>query len=239
MVPYGFRGDFSVLHYSHNSNLNVSSTETKMKRYEQVSAFILCGGANSRMGRPKGLLEFGGEPLIVRIVRIVQPLVASVTAVGTREQYAGVGLRFIEDAKFDGSDDRDAKAGPLAGIATALNASPTEWNLILACDLPYLGGDWLTWFLARAMQCDSHVVMPKTVAGVEPLASVYRKECAGPVIAALRRGIRKVTDAIAPLRVQVVNEQEWQHIDRDGRVLRNMNTPQDYEEARTYLGRHR
>lgn len=210
-----------------------------MKRYEQISAFILCGGANSRMGQVKGLLEIGGEPLIVRITRIVEPLVASVTAVGTQEPYGGVGLTVIEDGKFDGSDESVAKAGPLAGIATALNASRTEWNLILACDLPYLSGDWLDWFLARAVKCDSHVVMPKTAAGVEPLAAVYRKECGEPIIAALRCGIRKVTDAIAPLGVQLVSEEEWQHIDPDGRVLRNMNTPQDYEEARASLGRRR
>lgn len=207
-----------------------------MKRYLQASAFILCGGASSRMGRPKGLLEFGGEPLILRIARLVEPLVASVTAVGPLEQYAGLGLTVIEDGSFAGSDESDSKLGPLAGIATALNASRAEWNLILACDLPYLSGDWLDWFLARAIGCDSHVVMPKTAAGVEPLAALYRKECAEPMIAALRRGIRKVTDALAPLPVLLVSEKEWQQIDPRGRALRNMNTLRDYEEARRSLG---
>jgi molybdenum cofactor guanylyltransferase len=207
-----------------------------MNCYPHVSAFILCGGLSSRMGRPKGLLEFGGQPLILRIAHMVETLVASVTAVGALEQYGGLGLTVIEDGKFDDSDESDSKLGPLAGIATALNASQTEWNLILACDLPYLSSDWLDWFLARAMGCDSHVVMPKTAAGVEPLAALYRKECAEPIIAALRRGIRKVTDVLAPFRVLLVSEKEWQHIDPHARALRNMNTLRDYEQARISLG---
>jgi molybdenum cofactor guanylyltransferase len=210
-----------------------------MKRYEQVSAFILCGGASSRMGKAKGLLDFGGQPLIVRLAQLVEPLVSAVTAVGTHDEYAALGLPVIQDGEFGGSDETDGKVGPLAGIATALIASRSEWNLILACDLPYLTREWLNWLLGYVTASAAQIVIPKTAGGLEPLAAVYRKECADSVIAALRRGTRKVTDAIAALRVQVVSEVEWQQIDRDGRVLRNMNTPQDYQEARIWLDRAR
>jgi hypothetical protein len=44
-----------------------------------------------------------------------------------------------------------------------------------------------------------------------------------------------VTDATEQLRTEFVTEREWRHIDPDGRVLRNMNSPQDYEEARKWL----
>jgi molybdopterin-guanine dinucleotide biosynthesis protein A len=77
--------------------------------------------------------------------------------------------------------------------------------------------------------------MPRTEGGPEPLAAVYRRECAELIIAALHRGIRKVTDAMAQLRTDFVTEREWHHIDPDGRVLRNMNSPEDYEEARKWL----
>ena len=211
-----------------------------MKRYEQVSAFILCGGASSRMGRAKGLLDFGGQPLIVRLAQLVEPLVSTLSAVGTQEGCAALGLPVIQDGEFGGADETHKKAGPLVGIATALMASRSEWNLILACDLPYLTCEWLNWLLAFVTASDAQIVIPKTATGrLEPLAALYRKECAEPVIATLRRGTRKVTDAIAALRVQVVGEEEWQQIDRDGRVLRNMNTPQEYEEARIWLDRAR
>lgn len=37
-----------------------------------VTGIILCGGASRRMGRPKALLEFGGETFLDRLIRIFQ-----------------------------------------------------------------------------------------------------------------------------------------------------------------------
>jgi len=205
------------------------------KRYDQVSAFILTGGASSRMGKAKGLLEFAGEPLILRIARTIEPLVSSVTAVGPSERYAVLGLQVIEDRQFGIARERGKSPGPLAGIASALSASRTGWNLILACDLPYLSREWVDWLLARTTVSNGQIIMPRTEGGSEPLAAVYRRECAEPIIAALRRGVRKVTDAMAQLRTEFVTERSWHHIDPEGRVLRNMNAPEDYEEARKWL----
>ena len=205
------------------------------KRHDQISAFILTGGASSRMGKAKALLEFVGEPLILRIARMIEPLVSSVIAVGPSERYAPLGLPVIEDQPFGIAGERGRSPGPLAGIASALSASRTDWNLILACDLPYLSREWVAWLLARTEVSSGQIIMPRTEGGPEPLAAVYRRECAGPIIAALHRGVRKVTDAVTQLRTDFVTEREWRHIDPDGRVLRNMNTPEDYEEARKWL----
>lgn len=205
------------------------------KRYDQISAFILTGGASSRMGKAKGLLDFGGEPLIVRIARTIEPLVSRVTAVGLAEPYADLGLRVIEDQEFGIADEGGRRPGPLAGIASALRASGTDWSLILACDLPYLSREWVDWLLAGTKVSRGHIIMPRTDGGPEPLAAVYRRECAEPIIAALRRGVRKVTDAMTELRTDFVTEQQWRHIDPEGRLLRNMNAPEDYEEARKWL----
>ena len=85
------------------------------------------------MGMDKGLLEIDGVPLIVRTARLVDGvdrMVSAATVVGRPETYQRIGLRAIAD-NWPG-------CGPLGGIATALRASDTEWNLIVACDLPYL-----------------------------------------------------------------------------------------------------
>ncbi len=206
-----------------------------MKRYSQVAAFILAGGVSSRMGREKGLLEFGGEPLIVRTARTIEPLVTEVTVVGPPERYTALGLRAIADRSFTGQEAKEAVRTPLAGIATALNATKMPWNLILACDLPYLTAEWLDWLLARAADSSAQIVMPRTSGGLEPLAAVYRAECAAPVVAALQRGVRKVTDAMAGFRMECLPECDWKALDPEGRVLKNMNAPEDYEEARKWL----
>jgi molybdenum cofactor guanylyltransferase len=206
-----------------------------VKRYEQISAFILAGGASSRMGKPKALLEFGGEPLVVRTARLLDQLVSSVTVVGSPEHYASVGLRVIADGNFGIPAEEGRGLGPLVGIATALHKTDTVWNLMLACDLPYLTAEWLNWLLGRAAGSGQQIVMPRTSGGVEPLAAVYSRECAAPIVASLARGVRKVTDAMEEFRIEFVLERDWRHIDPSGRVLRNMNAPADYDEAKKWL----
>lgn len=187
------------------------------------------------MGRDKGLLEIGGQPLIVRMVRSIEPLVTNVTVVSSSERYAGLGLRVIADQNLGGREVTAALRTPLLGIATALNATKMPWNLVLACDLPYLTTEWLDWLLARAAASRAQIVMPRSLGRLEPLAAVYRKECAAPIVAALERGIRKVTDAMTEFRMEYLSEIDCNEHDPSGRELRNMNFPADYEEARKWL----
>ena len=187
------------------------------------------------MGWDKGLLEIAGEPLIVRTARLVDPLVAEVTIVGPQERYAALGLRSIADQRVTRQEANEKVQTPLAGIATALNVSKMPWNLILACDLPYLTTEWLHWLVECAINSSAHIVMPRTARGLEPLAAVYRKECAAQIVDALERGALKVTDALTGLPVEFLPESNWSRLDLEGRVLRNMNAPSDYEEAKKWL----
>jgi molybdopterin-guanine dinucleotide biosynthesis protein A len=205
-----------------------------VKRYSQVAGFILAGGASSRMGRDKGLLDFGGVPLILHTARLLEPIVAQVTIVGSPSKYAKLGLRAIaDDARAQDGPDRPGR-GPLAGIAAALTATHSRWNLIVACDLPYLSAKWLDWLLSRALRSRGEAVIPRTARGIEPLAGVYRRECGAAIAAALARGVRKVSDAIEELRVDLVYPREWRQIEPSELLLKNMNAPGDYEEARTW-----
>jgi molybdopterin-guanine dinucleotide biosynthesis protein A len=210
-----------------------------VKRYRQVAGFILAGGASSRMGRDKGLLDFGGVPLILHTARLLEPLVAGVTVIGSPRRYTKLGLRAIaDDAQAQCGPDTSG-CGPLAGIATALAATRSHWNLIVACDLPYLSAEWVDWLLSRTLRSGGEAVVPRTERGIEPLAAVYSRDCGAPVAAALARGVRKVSDAIEELRIDFVYPREWRKIDSSGLILRNMNAPGDYEEASTWWAAER
>jgi molybdenum cofactor guanylyltransferase len=207
-----------------------------MNDVASIAGFILAGGESSRMGVDKGLLEIAGEPMIVRTVRLVESIVgAAAVVVGTPEKYGALGLRSIAD-DWPG-------CGPLGGIATALRSSQVDWNLIVACDLPYLTRGWLEYLLQRARDSAEEAVVPMNLTpankrGAEPLCAVYHKGCEPTLRRALERGVRKVTDGLAELRVEVIEPKEWKGFDSDRLLFKNVNTPADYEQAkRKFAGR--
>jgi molybdopterin-guanine dinucleotide biosynthesis protein A len=196
----------------------------------RAAGFVLAGGASSRMGRDKALLELDGCPLLVRAARLLESVVATVTIVGPPERLAGLGFPVVAD-DWPG-------AGPLGGIATALRVSACGWNLIVACDLPYLTTGWLEYLVRRAQASAADAVLPEGSRGAEPLCAVYHQRCRPVIAAALAGGVRKVTDGLAgspPLAVERVTEAEWKAFDSDGWLFKNMNTPADYEQARGRL----
>jgi molybdopterin-guanine dinucleotide biosynthesis protein A len=193
-------------------------------KFQNVHAFVLAGGSSSRMGADKALLEWNGQPLLLRAARLLDPLAASVTVIGDPARYAALGLAVVPD---------DVPGlGPLGGIATALRISRMPWNLLVGCDLPYLTAAWLEFLISRALASRADALLPAGPRGPEPLCAVYHARCAPMIAAALERGVRKVTDGLAGLVIQTLPQEEWKAFDSDGCLFKNMNSPADFEWAR-------
>ncbi|MBI1738362.1 MAG: molybdenum cofactor guanylyltransferase [Acidobacteria bacterium] len=198
-----------------------------MTKFDQVQSFILSGGSSSRMGADKALLELAGQPLLLRAARLLDPLVASVTVIGDPARCAPLGLAVVPD---------DVPGlGPLGGIATALRISRMPWNLVVACDLPYLTAAWLEFLISRALASRADVLLPESERGPEPLCAMYHARCAPVISAALEHGVRKVTDGLAGLMIETLPHEEWKAFDSDGCLFKNMNSPADFAEARARL----
>ncbi|MFT3930101.1 MAG: molybdenum cofactor guanylyltransferase MobA [Spongiibacteraceae bacterium] len=97
-----------------------------------ITAVILAGGASTRMGRDKALLEWRDRPFIAHIIARLQPQVAHI-AINTNNaaEFEQFGLPLIGDATAK-------RCGPLGGVLAALNYSATAWTLIVPCDNPLL-----------------------------------------------------------------------------------------------------
>ena len=175
------------------------------------------------MGRDKALLELDGVPMVVRTARLVEPLVTSVIVVAPSERYASLGLEMIPD-RWPGE-------GPLGGIVTALGASSADWNLILACDLPFLTAEWIAWIVSRAQHSSARAVVPESGRGIEPLAAMYRTDCGPLLTATFERGVRSVSEALRELVVDRVTMDQWSALDSADTLLQNINTPLDFAEA--------
>ncbi len=91
---------------------------------------ILVGGASRRMGRPKGLIERDGEPLLRRTVRVVREAGLQPVLLGNDTPY-----RHLEP-EVPRLPDLYGGAGPIAGLHALLEA--TDRGILLGCDMPYI-----------------------------------------------------------------------------------------------------
>jgi molybdopterin-guanine dinucleotide biosynthesis protein A len=199
-----------------------------MARFDQVEGFILTGGSSVRMGRDKALLEIGGVPLAVRAAQMMAPLVGRVTLIGPPERYGALGLHV--------APDDEPGQGPLGGIATALRVTECDWNLVVGCDMPYLIAEWLKFLIGEALTAPADAVIPQSAHGRdEPLCAMYHRRCGPAMRVELGLGIRKVTTGLAALLVAKLPYERWKQFDSRGRLFKNMNTPEDYAEARGEL----
>ncbi|MDD5262724.1 MAG: molybdenum cofactor guanylyltransferase [Methylacidiphilales bacterium] len=96
------------------------------------TAGLLAGGRSSRMGRDKAALEFEGEMLWQRQVRLLESLNPSQLLISGRPDgpYIGSSYKVIYDQHAD--------QGPLAGLAALLRACVTPRLLVLAVDMPWM-----------------------------------------------------------------------------------------------------
>ena len=194
-----------------------------------IDAFVLAGGASTRMGVDKALLPIGEQPMLLRMTRLVEPLVARVSVIGSPQRYAPLGVTVFPDDV--------PSLGPLGGILTALRHAESPWFLILGCDLPYLRSDWLHWLIGAGLDSEAAVVMPLGPAGYEPLCAMYQQRCAESIADAMSRNVRKITDALMDLTLEVVPPGAWKQFDSEGTLFQNMNLPEDYAAARARIER--
>lgn len=186
-------------------------------------AGVLLGGASSRMGRAKHLLELGGRTFLERVTEAVSTCIDSVLLLGAGE---------LPDtcSQLLRLPDPPGLAGPLAGLLAAQRWAPECAWLVVACDLPLIDRDAIEWIVEQRGP-GRWAVMPRAAGGrLEPLAAVYEPQ-SRPLLerlaavggAAPRRlaDHAKTATPDAPARVQA--------------TLRNFNTPEDLESLDTAL----
>ena len=192
----------------------------------------MAGGASTRFGFDKARAELNGETMLARVGRLVNEVTGSVSVVAPPGRYAELGERVVED-HWPGE-------GPVGGIITALMDAHAQnhehsWCLIIGCDMPFLTREWLTYLKNRALTSSAAVIAPQSAGGLEPLCACWHTGATSKLQYAFEDGIRKVTDAMKRVSMEVVDEGEWKRFDKAGRLFWNMNTPAEYEEARRIL----
>jgi molybdenum cofactor guanylyltransferase len=199
----------------------------------RAAGYVLAGGKSSRFGSDKALAELGGKPVLARTLETIAASdVGCRIVVGDKKNYGRFGVRCIRD-RWPGE-------GPLGGIVTALVRSLADkygyhWNLIISCDMPFLTAEWLQHLIQHSAESSAEVVVPKSAQGFEPLCACWRTTAVGKLQTLFADGVRKVTEAMKQLPMEVLDESVWKRFDNNNRLFWNMNTPADYEQARRIL----
>lgn len=179
------------------------------------TAAILDGGRARRLGGlDKGALTVGAGAIRERQLDTLRELTPHILIIGR-----------------GGIPDRVPGRGALGGLYTALVEAPTERVLILACDMPFVTAPFLAHLVAVSDDPAWDVVLPVDANGRHPLCAVYRRRVAAQLKERLDRGELRVQDAVAEMAVRAVGADELNPFNRDGRLLTNVNTPEDYTRA--------
>jgi molybdopterin-guanine dinucleotide biosynthesis protein A len=185
-------------------------------------AVILAGGKSSRMGRPKALLLFDGEPLIVHIARALEPVFTEIVVVAAPAQE-------LPPLPATVVRDEVAHQGPVGGIYYGVRAAGGEFCFVTSCDAPFLNLSLISHLIAQVSDCD--VVVPYWQERFQPLHAVYRRSVLPFLKEQLDRGELRPIFLYDRVRTQKIAEDEVRSFDPEGLSFLNMNTPEDYQAA--------
>jgi molybdopterin-guanine dinucleotide biosynthesis protein A len=191
----------------------------------EIEGFILVGGASSRMGTDKALLELGGLNFVERILGALACVTTETRLVGAKEFNAlWPQLRVVPDVHV--------RWGALGGLHAALAATRAEWALVVACDLPFVTGELFVRLASLRENFDA--VVPVQADGRwQPLCALYRAAAAAaPAAELIAAGERRPRALLGRIKTRAVAFEELKDLRAAERFFVNVNTPADYADAR-------
>ena len=187
-----------------------------------ATAVVLAGGKSSRMGRPKSLLPFDGEPLIVQIVRALKQMFAETVVVAAPDQE-------LPDLPAVLVRDEVAYQGPVGGIYYGLKAAGGEFCFVTSCDVPFINPALISHLTSQISRYD--VVVPFWEDRFQPLHAVYRTSVLALLKEQLDRGELRPVYLFDKVKTCKIEEAAIRRFDPEGLSFLNMNTPDDYQRA--------
>lgn len=182
--------------------------------FQACTAIILAGGSASRMGRDKRFLKVGNENLLERQIRLLEKHFPEIIISANDPVKLGyLNLQVVQDEQ--------AGQGPLGGLSSALAASNSEHNFVVAVDIPNIDMKLVEKMLTHLDTVSA--VIPVSVDGhQETLFAFYSKSCIPIFKSALKDGERAIHRALKKCPVY--------HFPMKNRLaIKNINSPGDFE----------
>ncbi len=192
-----------------------------------MSCIVLAGGKGLRIGKNKVSETIGNRSLLQRVASCLSSFNSEIIIVTATRQSCS---RYIDYPKLRIVTDTYPGRGPLGGIYTGLAASDSFYNLVVACDMPFLNQALLSYMIQIAAGYD--LIIPKLGNFIEPLHAVYAKGCLAPLEELLKQDNLQVNELTNLVRVRYVDAGEIDRFDPEHLSFFNINTEADLKMAR-------
>lgn len=182
------------------------------------------GGASTRMGTDKAALMLEGLTFVQRIADELAAVTNSITLIGNDTEKPQLNLPTAPDVHKNW--------GALGGVHAALSACRSPWSLIVACDLPMVRAELFA-HLAGLREDFEAVAAIQKDGRPQPLAALYRCDpCLVRADQLIKSGERRPIALLQSVRTRWTPFKELQELTGAEHFFDNINTPQDYEQAR-------
>jgi molybdopterin-guanine dinucleotide biosynthesis protein A len=178
------------------------------------------------MGSSKALLPFGPETMLQRVVRLLSTVVSPLVVVAAPDQ----ALPELPTTVTITRDEREGR-GPLEGLRAGLKALPAgiEIAYVTSCDVPLLVPE----FVLRMVDLlgDNDISVVEIDGFAHPLSAVYRRHTLEYIEDLLGQDRLRPAFLFDAVRTRRVQRKELEAVDPELSTLRNLNTPEDYQNA--------
>ena len=168
---------------------------------EAVTGVVLAGGRGARMGgADKGLVEMAGRPMVEHVLAALERQAGAVVVNANRsaDRYARYGHPVVPD-RLGGFQ------GPLAGMASALEAAATDLVLAAPCDSPLVSPALGPRLHAALAAREANVAVAHDGERLHPVFVLLRRSVLPGLEAFLARGERKIDRWLAEEKTEVVD----------------------------------
>ncbi len=138
-------------------------------------------------GSDKGLIRLAGQPMLWYVLEVLRPQVARVVVNANRnlDSYREFGCDLVSDVVGNFS-------GPLAGMASGMQAASTPYVVSVPCDSPLVTGDLVARLYRALREQDAEVCVVHDGDRMHPVFLLLRRELVDSMLAFLNAGERKI-----------------------------------------------
>ncbi len=192
-----------------------------------IYGLILAGGKSSRMKTDKGTLCYHSVPQIEYTFKLLSKYCSKCFVSVKTIQYNQAHLK-----TFPLIEDSSDRPGPLTGIISAMEKYPSKAWIVLACDLPFVQEKTIEQLTReRDLNKFATCFINPDKNWPEPLCTLYEPRAQSIFRHHLDNDLKCPRKILAKEKINSL-------IPHDNRVITNVNTPEEYQQAKKVLANH-